>query len=101
MASKLFVAPSAYPCKSVVALVYLRYVFDEGLENGLHLLAGLPVVHAGVLVQEVVLGLVPLNKELSSEEFSVVESLAEGRSLVLHAGVGLRVENQDRLENAL
>jgi len=79
----------------------LRYVFDEGLENGLHLLAGLPVVHAGVLVQEVVLGLVPLNKELSSEEFSVVESLAEGRSLVLHAGVGLRVENQDRLENAL
>lgn len=85
----------------ILLLELLRYVFDEGLENSLHLLAGLPVVHAGVLVKEVVLGLVPLDKELSSEKFSVVQSLAEGRSLVLHAGVGLGVEDQDRLENAL
>jgi len=34
-----------------VTLFDLRlYVFDEGFQNGLHLFAGLPVIHAGVLI---------------------------------------------------
>lgn len=100
MASKLFVAPSAYPCRSM-APVYLLYVGHEGFENGLHLLVGFPVEHARVFVETVVLAGVPVDEEVSTEELSVVKSLAEGRSLLLHSSVSLSVENYDGLENAL
>ena len=100
MASKLFVAPSAYPCRSM-APVYLLYVGDEWFENSFHLLVGFTVEHARVLVQPIVLAGMPVYEEVSTEEFTVVKSLAEGRSLLLHSSVSLGVENYDGLENAL
>jgi hypothetical protein len=77
-----------------VFLLHLSFhELDEWFEDGLHLLIGLTVVHARVLVQAVVLTTVPVGEEFSAEELSVVESLAEGWGLLLHGRLSLSVEN--------
>jgi len=77
-----------------VFLLHLSFhVLDEWFEDGLHLLTGFTVVHARVLVQAVVLATVPVGEEFSTEELSVVESLAEGGGLLLHGRLSLSVEN--------
>lgn len=80
----------------LVAVFLLHLSFhelDEWFEDRLHLLTGLTVVHARVLVQAVVLATVPVGKEFSTEELSVVKSLAEGWGLLLHGRLSLSVEN--------
>lgn len=88
MASKLFVKPSAYPCKSALARFYLLNVTNEVGEKCFHLLVSFSIEHARVLVESIVLGTVPVDEEFSIKELSVVESLTEGGGLLLHGGKG-------------
>lgn len=77
-----------------VFLLHLSFdVIDEGAEHTFHLLTGLAVVHAGVLVEAIILAGVPVHKELTTEESCVVEGLTEGGGLLLHGGLSLSVED--------